>query len=401
MRRSVDIGLIAESLLYYDEVLLNFTSQPQLAEFLSWLAPRRRSSSTQDSFAAFLDLLEEGAVGFYDYSFHATPVLVHPSGMYDVLNLTDRLQDQPNSFNDRYIRHQDVRAVLSSEQLAMLTAASTGKSIEVKASEFGAAIENALSDIKDPRRGSLVVQRFVDELFDMYALAPPAVTSTTETNGDKTRVTWNVDFAQLHDMAGAEINFGPQTPISAAVNSNKLLWSSATLDCDLFLPSPLSSLVCDKLAESIRSAIKISVVIDRLKQDVEFPDVQRLVNEGHFTLRDVVALRKNARRFRSWLQAEGERDRDAIIAYHHEVAKDSSLVRANRKVVNMIATVGAGAVGGALGAAYAGPVGGAVAGAVGSAIGYLGQLAARLGADWRPVVFGKWLEERVGELPEV
>ena len=137
MRRSVDIGLIAESLLYYDEVLLNFTSQPQLAEFLSWLAPRRGSSRTQDSFAAFLDLLKEGAVGFYDYSFHATPVLVQPSGMYDVVNLTDRLQDQPNSFNDRYIRHESVKAVVSSEQLAMLTAASTGRSIEVKASEFG------------------------------------------------------------------------------------------------------------------------------------------------------------------------------------------------------------------------------------------------------------------------
>ena len=38
---NVDIGLFAEALLYYDRVLLNFTTQPQLADALRWLALQR------------------------------------------------------------------------------------------------------------------------------------------------------------------------------------------------------------------------------------------------------------------------------------------------------------------------------------------------------------------------
>lgn len=35
--KQVDVGLFAESLVYYDAVLLNISTQPQLAELLRWL----------------------------------------------------------------------------------------------------------------------------------------------------------------------------------------------------------------------------------------------------------------------------------------------------------------------------------------------------------------------------
>ena len=46
---------------------------------------------------------------------------------------------------------------------------------------------------------------------------------------------------------------------------------------------------------------------------------------------------------------ESDRDRDAIIAYHHEVAKESGIVKATRKALNLFGVIGGGALGGALG----------------------------------------------------
>jgi len=36
--KTVDVGLFAEALIYYDCIIANITNQPQLAEFLKWFA---------------------------------------------------------------------------------------------------------------------------------------------------------------------------------------------------------------------------------------------------------------------------------------------------------------------------------------------------------------------------
>jgi hypothetical protein len=43
----------------------------------------------------------------------------------------------------------------------------------------------------------------------------------------------------------------------------------------------------------------------------------------------------------------------------------------------------------------AGPGGAALGGAAGSAIGYLADITSKIGADWKPVVFGNWLRHRI------
>jgi hypothetical protein len=110
---------------------------------------------------------------------------------------------------------------------------------------------------------------------------------------------------------------------------------------------------------------------------------------------DVLAIRKKSRRFREWLRAESDRDRDALIAYHNEVAKEAGFTRVGRRALNLFGLVGGGAVGGAVGAVVAGPVGGALGGAAGSAVGYLADLASKVGSGWKPVVFGNWMKERI------
>ena len=98
-------------------------------------------------------------------------------------------------------------------------------------------------------------------------------------------------------------------------------------------------------------------------------------------------LRKKAKKFRTWLQEESDRDRDAIIAYHNEVAKESGFTNVSRKALNLFGVLG----GAAIGASVGGPVGAVV----GSGAGYVLDIASKLGADWKPVVFGNWYRDRI------
>jgi hypothetical protein len=84
--KQLDVGLLAESLIYYDEVLLNLSNQPQLAELLRWLL-------AQGALDDFLALVRGGEVGIYEYSFLSAPVL--KDGRYLLINIQDQDQERP------------------------------------------------------------------------------------------------------------------------------------------------------------------------------------------------------------------------------------------------------------------------------------------------------------------
>ena len=48
--------------------------------------------------------------------------------------------------------------------------------------------------------------------------------------------------------------------------------------------------------------------------------------------------------------------------------------------------------------AVVGATGAAVGAAAGTTVGYVSDLASRIGADWRPVVFGNWMIERIARV---
>lgn len=387
--REIDVGLLAESLIYYDRILLNFANQPQLAALLRW-------TKQENAYEDFLSLVMDGSVLIYEYSFISAPVL--RDDRYVFLNIVTPIQATPDSFKQRYLDHADVRAVApESEEHWRLCRAFRDRVIEVKADQYGAAIENARAEHVDPRRAALIMQAFVDEVFDYRNLgAPPQVEVRVIPGSDQSvDVVYNVDFNDLSSRAGEALNFGPATPLQASVISNRLTWSAATEQCDLYLPSPISSLVADKMYEAVRTTNGTKDIINQLKVDVEFPDVRRLVNASRLPFKEVLRIRKKADRFRHWLQNEAGRDRDAIIAYHHEVAKESGLLGLGRKSLNLLGILGGAALGGALGAATSDPVKAAVGGAAGSAAGFLANLGSRIGAEWKPVVFGNWMKDRI------
>ena len=388
--QSVDVGLLCEALLYYDRVLLNVPTQAQFAELLSWLV-------RTESFQLFLSLVRDDVVLLYDYSFLTAPVLV--DGKYSLWNIQDPVQAQHGTFARRFFYRREVeRALPKARQREALFRAFEGRVVEAKSDGFDAAIQNARADCLDPRRLTLVIQSFVDELYAARGLGrPPTLEATVRRtpDGAGNEIDWSTDLQSLVSLGGEKLGFNLGTPLAGAAVSNRLLATASRERCDLYLASPMSALVGDKLFECARTPVRACQVIQALKEGVEFPDVRTLVNQGQLSLRDVNAIRAKSQRFRSWLQSESDRDRDALLAYHHEVAKDTGFVKVARRSLSLFGVLAGGAVGGAVGSAMAGVTGGALGGAAGSALSYIADLGAALGSGWRPVVFGSWMEERI------
>jgi len=388
----LDVGLLAESLIYYDKILLNVANQPQLAELLRWIIK-------QNAYADFLALIREGSIVFYEYSFWSGPAMV--DGRYVLCNIQDPSQVVPNSFEQRVLHHPDVKSVVpEARDHDYLCKLLRDRVIEVKASQFADGVKNADLDHRDPERAALVMQAFLDELYEFRKLgeAPQIKVQLTQNADKSVSVSYNCDFNRIASLAGEELVFGTNVPLQASVISNRLVWSAANQRCDLYLPSPISTLVGDKLYEVDVKMNRTSKVIEKLKVVVEFPDIRRLVNEKRVTFVEVLKLRKRANRFRNWLQDESERDRDAIIAYHHEVAKEAGLVNLGRKTLRLMGVLGPSALSGALGTVVSGPEIGAVVGLAAGGLGFLADIGSRMGEEWKPVVFGRWMNKRIQSL---
>ena len=106
--KSIDIGLLAEALIYYDTALINVSTQPQFAELLNWFI-------AQNKFNDFLALVNDGSIKIYDYAFISTAVL--KEGAYVLLNLQDEMQAKPNSFEQRYLYHDVIQTCLNNSRL--------------------------------------------------------------------------------------------------------------------------------------------------------------------------------------------------------------------------------------------------------------------------------------------
>jgi hypothetical protein len=282
----------------------------------------------------------------------------------------------------------------------------------VKADEIGAsAIENAYQDFLNPERNSLMTQQLVNEIYRIKSLGkPPRIQARIRDLGEgEFDVTWNIPLNRLPAVeVQTNIAAAGTLPLSTAAQANKYLWAADKLKCDLYLARPISVLVGDKLFEAAEAAFKSRTrarnVIEELEIKVEFPDLRRYVNLDKIDFDRVLEIRKKAKTFRQWLQSEVARDRDAIIAYHREVARESGFANVARKALKLFGVLGGAAIGAtitansAIGAA-AGAAGGAALGAgAGEAVTYLSDLAASVGADWKPVVFGDWYSGKIAKL---
>jgi hypothetical protein len=390
---AIDVGLMAEALIYYDTIMLNVFSPKHLALLIDWFV-------RQQKYDDFLSLIEDGTISFYEYSFLTSAVKHERTGDYSLVNMQGGLQPKPNTFEQRFLYDPLVYQVIPKNRKPKhLYSAFRGKVIEAKANEFGKAIDNAREDLKNIERTKLFVQAYVDELYRFKGLGrPPKVEVAIDVSkdGKKHTVIWkNINFDEINKLSGSNIDFNPGTAYTAGCISNRYILSTAKLNCDLFLGKPMSVLVGDKLYESGFKVLKTKSIIDTFQQSVEFPDIRLLTNQAKLGFDEIMHIRSKAEKFRKWLQLEGERDRDALIAYHHEVAKAAGFTKASKKVLSLFGVLGGAAIGGIVESKMPGITGAAIGAGVAATTEFLFSIGEKISNDWKPVIFGDWMKDRI------
>lgn len=383
-RRRIDMGLIAEAMIFYDTVYVGQTNDEHFARIVAWF----KSQGTLNELVA---LLNDRVLVPYYYAFHTLPG--EKNDIWFVYNIQDEEAGKEPVFQKRILNSPRLAGLLrKASERSRLEDAALKHHIEVKAADFGAGLENARLDYQEESRAAFLVQIVVDDLYrDLGYATPPSIEARIRQNENGTQtITWNIDFSIFRKKLGPELNFHRGSPLAGAAYGAKTLWSAAQLGADLYIASPLTAYADYKLDEGNKAA-RARAIMQELIADVAFPDIRELVNRGEIGVAEVLVLRKKAVRFREWLRSESQFDRDAVIAYLGELATETGWKKDVRKVISAVGLFG-GAV---VGAQLAGPLGVAGGALAGGVVSYVGDLAAKLDAGWRPKVFGEFAQATV------
>ncbi len=134
---------------------------------------------------------------------------------------------------------------------------------------------------------------------------------------------------------------------------------------------------------------------------MEFPDLRGLVNASEIGFNKVLEIRRNAKPFREWLQAEAERDGDAIIAYHSEVARQSGFTKSDKKSLQLFGVLALLSIYTKIQFKDDVNTKEATKTRGDDSLGILFDYGAReLGDDWKPVCFGNWYKAEIAKLLE-
>jgi hypothetical protein len=315
-------------------------------------------------------------------AFASVPLQDRSTGKFLLVNLQSQEQaDDPHSFESTILAK--LRTSLHSHKQRRVLKALRRNAVELKADQYAGMVDNVRADLEDPKRCALALQVVLDETYDLLGLQEsPTIVAEVVRRGDDVTYTWkNIQLDALGPRIG-DPTFGAHSPFTGALAASKVVWAAERQNCDLYLASPLSRLAGDKLYEAMDAAGKAQSVIEQLQESVAFPDVHALFTTDQLSLGDALRLRLKAGRFRTWLQDEAGRDRDAVIAYHHEVAQEAGFVRNVRKVLRL--------------ASYAAPVVAHQVGVLeGVAYRFVLEVAARYREGWKPVMFGNWARENI------
>ncbi len=384
---AIDIGLLGEALIYYERVYVVPGNEAHFADLVEWFRRQRHLGT-------LVALISEGTVTPYYYAFLSSAVHHQERDVYSVVNIQDQASAAGPVFISRVVQSPRLRNLHPRHLRRQLEQVLQDQHIEVKAADFGVAIENAKFDYGSPERSAALVQVFVDEVYrELGYLRPPQVTAVFGERADGARtITYNIDFGRVAELLGKELGFHRGTPLVGAVVGNRTLWSAANLGADLYLAPPLTSFVRYKLDDGWRTTRRKQILADLVAR-VAFPDVRRLLNQGRIGFSEVLALRARAGRFRQWLAEESEFERDAVVAYHAEVAEQAGFTKSASRVLSVSGTIG----GAALGAALVGPIGAVGGAATGAALEYLAGLGGKMLGGWRPRIFGDWAAARIDE----
>lgn len=297
-------------------------------------------------------------------------------------------------------------------------------------------VDNAYEDFLSSKRNALIVKNLVTEAYRANNVKknPVVRVSIREVTRDFDRVARNlnsfvigrnlnddeyriyeveynselINNLRILDRTKTPLTKGLATlPLSQTGLSNLMIRCAETANCDLFLASPISKIVGDKLyeigqREKEQRQMRIPEIIEGFVTEVEFPSLREHVNNGRIELHEVLGIRAKATRFREWLQCEADRDRDALIAYHNEVAKESGFTRRAKSTLQLFGVLAQ--VGVSIGAEAFFKDADTLTKEVvknlsGKGIETLSKkISGQLFSKWKPICFGNWYREEIKRL---
>lgn len=445
----VDTGLFAESLIYYDTVIVTVDNSDQFAAFVSRLIQQGLL------YEQLIRLVEKGELRFLK------TVTTHPLCVRDFFTDEPRsdfirnffsIQEQPilepSYFETSVLDTDTLRGAFSDlsgfkKSLYERFCRSASKASTVlSGQDIGKGLSsNAYDDVLNETQCKGIVRELLAEIYRAQGLGevPDFDLRIREIDGRNLReIAYNENSTIIRREPDGqppvlyEVKIDLPTtglddeqkykrlfhtlPISVAGVSNLILRSGAELKSDFFLPDPLSQIVGDKLSQiaSVDRPNRRQAIVERLETTVNFPEVKKLVNTGQIEFSTVINLRKRSKRFRSWLQStrHGEAQWEVFQAYHNEVALESGFVRSTRHALKIFGALTGAAAGASAGYAVSkmteDPSTGITAATAATAAAVVSKLVeeipnkildygAEYGRSWTPRCFGDWMDKRIAK----
>lgn len=384
--KHADVGLLAQSLLYYDTVVVHAETDRAFLEVVQWFA-----ESHQVPF--LIQMMRSGHFSFLHYTFQQ---LTHqrPTG-WSLVNVQGPNWDSGRHFEDWFLQLPRVRSALGhAPHHAQLIAALKDTVLEVSSKHLAGIVEEAMRDVRDAERASMLLE----PLIHYSGVHEDGVSGTQRVDVEKiddgrSTLRSPVSFDRL--SAALELPVGPPQILGGAAASTRAIATAHRFGLDITASEPMSDLVGDKLLQLSRRETRVQEAIEQIVRDTDFPDIRTLVQQGRLSARNILELRASTARFREWLQGTAERDVDALVQYHHEVASQTRLQSLGSSTLSLFGSISKSVVSSVVQANNGSPIEAAIATSV---VDGIFDRTKNLFKPWRPIVFGRWLDREARRL---
>ncbi len=389
-KKHIDLGLLAEALIYYDQVLFSINTVEEFEELVEWF-------SSQGKLDLFFSLLREKTLCPFYYHFMTSAINKH--GIFSIWNINTPQENSQSDFLRLVVYKSNLARFMNSRKRAQLYKITEENLITELVEGYDPPVENSRSALKQAERIDLLTQAYVDHIFKNFQpdVKPPEIHSTiVNPENDQFTINFNYDFKKLDELLGIPGYFRADMPLLGEAHSNKYIWTSYKYGWDLYLGDVMSTVVGNKLLEVDQNVNKSQKVISKLAEKVEYPNIRQLVNTGFVDIDFVMKVRSHGSKFRKWLQQESEKDRDEIVAYHQEVTKSSGITKFTSSTLKLFGNL----------LQYGppfytamepSPLTGVIA--AGANIGgiFAKNIGESIGKEWKPVIFGDWVIKEVAK----
>lgn len=419
-----DLGLFAEALIYYDSVYVHVDNPEQFADFINRLIKHGLS------YKKLLELTDDGTLRFFNTG------LIMPymgTGNPDIITslyfIRESGMDKPGYFAKRYLEFGGLRSkFLNSLDFEKFCQNTEKTAVSFIDEELGGdSVKNAYNDFFNLKRYKLIVKYILEELYKVNNLGDlpefdikvrelnsknldeiaKNINSTIlglQSDDDEYKI-YEIDYTNLIKPIPSledknKTALFSHIPIVCAGVSNLYIKSAEKLNCDLFLPSPVSRVIGNKLYESSNVEISklrldIQNLIENLQIQTEFPDIKYYVNSNQIRFDKVLEIRKKAK-FQEWLKNDAVKDTNALIASHNEVTKDAGLINAEKhKILKLFGVLGAVHFSLFENEIYPKDAENKLILAENKSGLFLESVGEKLLSSWNPICFGEWYKDEI------